>query len=1049
MSPKPKPLPNPEDIKKFFESWWQTASTIIGTIVGALAVFQIPSTVAYAIAVPLVLGGIGLTIIIFRRESKRREKDARTLEAITATRQDSGGAAFRGLRRFRKGESLPGPQRRREAAQLLNQVTHHDFRIALVTGDSGSGKSSLLECSMVESLEKAGHAVVMISNAATLGESGGQVNVKDPDIGTIITTINRRIDNKFKSKNEARDEHNGGNVFIILDQFEELISRFREDNDRAALGEFLKGIIEEKIKVIIGIRKEYLVDFKSVAARLTFPVSFEDTFLINNFDLVEAIAVIKECAQRDCIAFDEDLPSQIAEDLSIEGRVRPADLQIVCTTLSGDLTLERYQSEGRAAGLRSRFIKEVIDITGDPVLARTVLRELCDMPNNKKLAEPLKAESIAEKARLAAPGARATVEAVNSVLQALCQARVVVFSKEFNDARWSLIHDYIVEPIKLATEEQTTRSESASARLNYFISRAKNDLRVIIPFQELRSIRRDAPPAALRQPAARKLIRRSLIIAYGKPIALTAGAVGASLLVFILVASERGQWRIVNIASHWDGAKGSPKGGARITANQVRLPDGKSALVVGTGFNPSDRVDRLTVWDPQTGDIIAIHTGMLNLSGDWLWSYDEATGRLARIQPGGKEEMFLVTPKENRPQGALNVVSWNDPVVTFKSDRRTFRTDFEAFLNLSKRAWSILEEKKLHPQLEIGSYSHSALDDKFFRAHVINKGEISKLTIFLVNSSEIIFEQNFNSYVRLLSVKDLGSRTAVTIIRDSSLEVLLLEKSSSEDLQANSIVSARQVVPIPDELRPAMMERESPWPLKSRIQVFETDHQLLIADNQQTRTVIWIFDPASMKFEAPIISAAPAVMIAPSNFGPPKGIAWITAGQSGPTIWLEGQATPFVLKGLQIGAKDEITISNDSRRMLVHSENGSGELWDIDTERGVALWLSQTTTSLLTRVFFSSDQQLVLVRHEGGQHSVWHRDGKFMGSLGTMGSDISWSIYHSSCRQVLIWNEEGQRLDLRRGFVVPIFGFIPERECNEKKSWIRPLVEPVLYWITD
>ena len=155
-------------------------------------------------------------------------------------------------------------------------------------------------------------------------------------------------------------------------------------------------------------------------------MSLEDTFMISNFDVSEATEVIRECAAWDDIAADPELADLIARDLAVDGMVRPADLQVVCFALSGALSTARYRSEGGAAGLRSRFIKTVIDITGDAVLTRTVLRALCDIPNNKKAPEPMTAEAIAEQARAGVPGPRATTAAVTSVLEALEQARVVV-----------------------------------------------------------------------------------------------------------------------------------------------------------------------------------------------------------------------------------------------------------------------------------------------------------------------------------------------------------------------------------------------------------------------------------------------------------------------------------------------------------------------------------------------------------------------------------------------------------------------------------------------
>jgi hypothetical protein len=61
---------------------------------------------------------------------------------------------------------------------------------------------------------------------------------------------------------------------------------------------------------------------------------------------------------------------------------------------------------------------------------------------------------------------------------------------------------------------------------------------------ELQVIRRDAPPVALKQRAAQRLIRRSLWIGYGKPLGLLVGAALASSIIFVAVATERRQWRV-------------------------------------------------------------------------------------------------------------------------------------------------------------------------------------------------------------------------------------------------------------------------------------------------------------------------------------------------------------------------------------------------------------------------------------------------------------------------------------------------------------------------
>jgi hypothetical protein len=162
----------------------------------------------------------------------------------------------------------------------------------------------------------------------------------------------------------------------------------------------------------------------------------------------------------------------------------------------------------------------------------------CDIPNNKKAPEPLAADAIAARARAAAPGERATTGAVTAVLQALEQARIVVATGNADVPGWSLIHDYLVEPIKLATEEQTTRSETAVARLDYFVARAQTVSGTVIPPPDLRQIRRDAPPAAILQLTARRLIRRSLLIGYGKPAGAIFGAALATMVLVVMSATE-------------------------------------------------------------------------------------------------------------------------------------------------------------------------------------------------------------------------------------------------------------------------------------------------------------------------------------------------------------------------------------------------------------------------------------------------------------------------------------------------------------------------------
>ena len=182
-----------------------------------------------------------------------------------------------------------------------------------------------------------------------------------------------------------------------------------------------------------------------------------------------------------------------------------------------------YQEELRASGHRSRSIKSVIDMTVDALLARFVLRELCDIPNNKKRAQPLTASYIAERAREGVPGPRVTEDSVLAVLRVLREAQIVVSTEIAAAVLWSLIHDYLVEPISLATEQHNTRSEAARLRLDYFLALAASNKRFLIPLYELRAIDNYAPPAELQRLASKTLIFRSRTSGHAKPASMCSG----------------------------------------------------------------------------------------------------------------------------------------------------------------------------------------------------------------------------------------------------------------------------------------------------------------------------------------------------------------------------------------------------------------------------------------------------------------------------------------------------------------------------------------------
>jgi hypothetical protein len=1020
-------LPDPSKIQKFFDSWRGVATSIATTIAGALASFQIGPPWNYIIACAVTATGLAIAVFLYRREVRRKTKADETEQELKNARSTSPGA-FRGLRRFLRGETLPGSQRRRQAAQLFNQVIHPDFKIALVTGDSGAGKSSMLECAVFKALEDAAIPVVMVSNAAQLGSTKSTTNTTPTQISAVTSEIDKQIAKRGVDATKG--------LVLILDQFEELLSQIRSPEDRVILGDFLWNIITNGVRLVLAIRREYVIDVKAITDRFAYTVSFENTFLIQNFDVSEATAVIQECATQDKLKFDADLPRLIAEDLAIDGQVRPPDLQIVCTALSGDLTSERYKREGRAAGLRSRFVRDVIDISGDAVLARTVLRQLCDIPNNKKTPEPLRSEDIAARAQNGAPGQRATLAAVTSVLRALEQARVVVSIDTENGPRWSLIHDYIVEPIKLATEIENTLGEAAVARLEYFLARAAT-LGAAIPLSDLRLILRDAPPAAIRQNAAKRLIRRSLLVGYGAP---TIGALGVSFIAvcIIMVGATEHQWKVIDEKNHWDEARSSGRGSVRGTTVELASRPKEKTVVLGNPFGGSSR---LTAWDAETGALLGAQTGTLRRN--ILWDYNAGTGRLSRRDATGKEIWGETTPSDNRPSGEIYVSYWEDPIVYFSEERTWSKSAAETVFNLRTHKWNILNREAISPSATGGGtfdFARTTTVD----AQLVSQGKPTRLTIWTRDYTKLLFDEQWDAPddaetgPSILNLQEAGSQTTLAFTKGKTIETISFDSAQLASLdKLQPVAGQRRTVKLPPGLD-IHVDGFNRFRGSGGQVITKFGERVVIVDPVGARTFLWIFNPASAAFEDPAIGGQWIYM-------PGTGLAWMPEGETDVArLWFEDSPDSIRIKGLQFGSKGSMTISESKSRAIVVSTEGAGTLWDIDLASNKAKPIIQLSNTSNDKLSFSDDDNLVVRRQPGGGHQLWDKNGVGLGTLGILGSEVTASTYQEQCARTIFWTQEGQRLDFRRGFNVPLVGFIPEKSCNSEVSRLRQFLAGML-----
>jgi hypothetical protein len=1006
---------DPGKLKTWLDDWRALFGVMFADVMAIAVAVGVPRPAAQVTAGIVIAALTVLAIVILLR--KRPKKQTRLVESV----------AFKGPHRYLNSEILPGQTRRALAQQLFDKVCSSTSNICVVTGESGAGKSSLIDCALTRRLRQDGYRVIYVERYPPLFE--------DVDSDPVHQVWQEIIGEKSSSK-----------VLLILDQFEELLDNLPEVASRKALGECLRDVLESDWKVVIGIRKESYIDLREIQAALRGWMTLDDTFYVRNFGREEAALIIEECAARADIACPRDLCNMIAADLTLMNReVRPTDLQVVCAALRDPMTVDRYQEEGRATGLRAAYLAERLQLAGEPRLTKQVLRELCDIPNNKKRANPVSVEEIVKAVRVAGFG-EASEDVVTDILGRLKELDIVTVAYGRARSHWSLVHDYFVEPIKLATENSENRRESLLAELEYFKLQVDRSRWFTIPVKKVRELKRNLPAELLTDRTTRRLIRRSLVLGHGQPVVLYLS------LSLISVAS------VVLLTADWDvwHSEGEP------SEKLIRIDDPDNTLIArrtrgspGARFivsipeHGAEMPPAFSVWDAQTAKEVRNHQSVVSavavpvlaafgdyLSADlFLWSYNSVKREVQRWSGESTPDWAEVMPPESYPGGefSLDRVQPEDPSrgVVFRKEGCNNDDKDKGCVGIyfpKTKQWKVVPNRDLFPQG--GAFSElRPLDGLFsenFRAWIsggyaqdaVNKRLTmnTRVTIWRGDLEHTVCGQNFEGYLTAIGMLETSKGVHVVLAdpQQEKLHVLRYQGGGN----GCRLVSSDWPKPL--------QTMSTSFLFGGPADIMVSGQGFLLRQDEPTRTVIWSIDVDKGKFVEPIVAGGPA----PRNV---KGaLVWNPQGRDAVAVWVHGQDQPFYLNGLQLAATDLIAFDRSFRFMLQTAADGHGRLWNV-ANRGTQFREIPTVGSNegFTSFNFSFDENAVIGRKRGGQLFGWSLpDGDSLGYLGGVGSEVIWSSYDARCGQIFVWTREGQVLDWRRGANFAIFGFIGGETCS-------------------
>jgi hypothetical protein len=1021
----PEPRDPAKQVLAFAAAWKEAIGAIVllvafvgENVTGFMSWVGVPPHLQKPFIVILLLAAAGLAWQAYRNRRDRPQPEP------MAQRPAQMAVAFRGLDRFNKGDELPGAARRTLAIRIAQRVLDPQTAIVIVVGASGAGKSSLLQSAVTRRLEEGDCAIALVGSPARLAQAGSGAGTAT-DLEQLLAALAK----KFGPLRDSPD----GRRALVIDQFEEFFTRYADRGLRTQVGTTIREIINIGICPVIGLREEYLAQFANMMGTHGVSIALTDTILVENFTEAEAAAVVVECAEHDGIRLDPELPSAVAADLSHKGAVRPAELQLVCSALGQSLTLEEYRRRGGAAGVLSSHVANATRLTPDPALARAILRALCDIQAGTKHPEPLTATAL-----LAALPERvrdnATETTVEHVLVLLEQARLIIVIGDTAQRLWSLIHDYLVEPIKLATQGESARSEEAAAKLQGYVAQARKGMRPVVPLGDLSLIRRHASRDELARPEIRSLLLRSFLLGYGKPAGLALGAGIVGVFAVGLSATRWGVWHAKpgTEMGFWDGAEAS-------TAVQDR------AEILSVGPNEERRVvsfvtriffsrhdiapwrftffERLAVWNPQTGERIQyIPTqGLLPLDNtlDRFWAFQGPLREVREMNLKGDVLRSINLAGEQRPEALRRIIDVDSSGVTATAEERTVWV-----FDSQTTRWAAVpvpgaSERPGASGRYWGLGAVSLVEPSDVRGEVFVEDALTSRVLWRhpkAPDSSVIGGLRDTAGNQLLSFI-IGEPASLTIVR-----IPALVPGADRMLRTEGSTSVREISvpqPLADAFRrnPRMLDNSFSFQGSTQQSV---PGRLLFIDSNEQQTAIWPLNLNQFQFETPIFSALPR----PQFRG---GIAWTPQGRRSLALWPESEPEPIFVEGIETSREDVLVLTPDRRRLvMLNNVARSAELWDVAGARRIGERMDFVRPVELS---LSDDNRAVFFREPGGRTFLWRtEDGERLGSL-TMPSRVRYSTYDPACEKLVIWTDEAQRLIYRKGADIPLLGHWPSSRC--------------------
>jgi len=260
-----------------------------------------------------------------------------------------------------------------EADTLQTQIMGN--KLTVLFGQSGVGKTSLINAGVIPRLEEEGYTSLYLR---VLHEPAASIKQVALQLGQDATSPSSNLQSPSSDLCSFLEKTlpSGSRLVIFLDQFEKFFVRLGKAT-RVAFAEELAACLESDfdLRFVLSLQDDYLGRLHSLSARLPEDILL-NRFCLENLNVEKARLAIIEPAQAFKLKYEDELLETLLGDLEQEGNVEPPQLQMVCHKLyenlvdsgkweegsgrSGLFTLENYEQMGGTEGILASYLNDAL-----------------------------------------------------------------------------------------------------------------------------------------------------------------------------------------------------------------------------------------------------------------------------------------------------------------------------------------------------------------------------------------------------------------------------------------------------------------------------------------------------------------------------------------------------------------------------------------------------------------------------------------------------------------------------------------------------------------